>query len=325
MKPMNDNTATPPRTDWKREEILRFFELPFNDLLFQAHQVHRENWDVNAVQLSTLLSVKTGGCTEDCGYCSQSAHYETEITPEKIMPTDQVLSAAKKAKAAGAGRFCMSAAWRELKNRDLPRLAGLISAVKALEMETCVTAGMLGDGQALKLREAGLDYYNHNLDTSPEYYGRVVTTHSQAERLDTLASVRAAGLKICSGGIVGLGESRTDRAGLLELLSNLDPHPESVPVNLLVPIPGTPAADAAPLDILELVRTIAIARILMPRSYVRLSAGRSALSDEAQALCFFAGANSIFYGDKLLTTDNPERNQDRTLFDRLGLFPEGTT
>ncbi len=321
---MNETMPPQPRTDWNREEILRFFELPFNDLLFEAHQVHRKHWDVNAVQLSTLLSIKTGGCSEDCGYCSQSAHYETEITPEKIMPAGEVLDAAKKAKTAGAGRFCMSAAWRELKDRDLPRLADLIGAVKALGLETCVTAGMLRHGQALKLRRAGLDYYNHNLDTSAEYYGRVVTTHSQAERLDTLASVREAGLKVCSGGIVGLGEARTDRAGLLELLSNMDPHPESVPINLLVPIPGTPAADAPPLNFLELVRTIAIARILMPRSYVRLSAGRSAMSDEAQALCFFAGANSIFYGDKLLTTDNPERNEDRALFDRLGLFPEGT-
>lgn len=322
---MNETIPPQPRSDWNREEILRFFELPFNDLLFEAHQVHRAHWDVNAVQLSALLSIKTGGCSEDCGYCSQSAHYETPITPEKIMPAGDVLDAAKKAKTAGAGRFCMSAAWRELKDRDLPRLADLIGAVKALGLETCVTAGMLRRGQALKLREAGLDYYNHNLDTSPEYYDRVVTTHSQAERLDTLAAVRQAGLKVCSGGIVGLGEARKDRAGLLETLSNLDPHPESVPINLLVPIPGTPAADAPPLDFLELVRTIAIARILMPRSYVRLSAGRSAMSDEVQALCFFAGANSVFYGDKLLTTDNPERDEDRALFDRLGLFPEEIT
>ena len=315
-------TACQSRRDWSRGEILDLFALSFNDLLFQAHQVHRRHWDANSVQLSTLLSVKTGGCGEDCGYCAQSAHYRTGLKAEKPMARAAVRAAAEKAKAAGASRLCMSAAWRQLKDRDLPYLAGLIKEVKDLGLETCVTAGMVTKGQAQSLRDSGLDYYNHNVDTSAEYYGRIITTHGLGDRLDTLGAIRAAGLKVCSGGIIGIGESRGDRAGMLEILANLDPPPESVPINLLVPVKGTPLEDEPPLDQLELARTIAVARLLMPWSYVRLSAGRLAMSDEAQALCFFAGANSIFYGEKLLTAGNPERGDDRALFKKLGLQAE---
>ncbi len=307
---------------WSRGEILDLFALPFNDLLFQAQQVHRRHWDANSVQLSTLLSVKTGGCVEDCGYCAQSTHYRSGVEAEKPMARAMVRAAAEKAKAAGASRLCMSAAWRRLKDRDLPYLAGLIKEVKNLGLETCVTAGMVTKGQAESLRDCGLDYYNHNVDTSAEYYGRIITTHGMGDRLDTLGAVRAAGLKVCSGGIIGIGESRDDRAGMLEILANLDPPPESVPINLLVPVKGTPLENEPPLDQLELARTIAIARLLMPWSYVRLSAGRLAMSDEAQALCFFAGANSIFYGEKLLTTGNPVQGKDQALFEKLGLQAE---
>ncbi len=314
--------ACQSRRDWSRGEILDLFALSFNDLLFQAHQVHRRHWDANSVQLSTLLSVKTGGCGEDCGYCAQSAHYRTGLKAEKPMARAAVRAAAEKAKAAGASRFCMSAAWRQLNDRDLPYLAGLIGEVKNLGLETCVTAGMVTKGQAEFLRDSGLDYYNHNIDTSPEYYGRIITTHGLGDRLATLNAVRTAGLKVCCGGIIGIGESREDRAGMLEILANLAPQPESVPINSLVPVRGTPLEDEPPLDRLELARTIAVARLLMPWSYVRLSAGRLAMSDEAQALCFFAGANSIFYGEKLLTTGNPERGEDQALFDKLGLQAE---
>lgn len=304
-----------------RATLLALFDLPFNDLMFQAQQVHRSHWDPNAVQLSTLLSVKTGGCAEDCGYCSQSNHFDTGIAASKLMAKDPVLEKARLAKEAGASRFCMSAAWRNLKDRDVPRMTKLVSEVKALGLETCLTAGMLEEHQAFALKDAGLDYYNHNLDTSPEFYGEIITTRSYDDRLQTLSHARQAGMKVCTGGIIGLGESREDRAGLIEALANLDPQPESVPINKLVPQPGTPLAQQAEIDNLELVRTIAVARIALPNSWVRLSAGRQGLDDAIQALCFLAGANSIFYGDKLLTTGNPEHDHDQALFDKLGLKP----
>ena len=311
------------RHDWTRGQILDVFGLPFADLIFRAQAAHRRHWDPNSVQLSTLLSIKTGGCAEDCKYCAQSASYETGLPASRLMDGAAVRAAALKARDAGASRFCMGAAWRELKDRDLEAVSGLVREVKALGLETCMTLGMLTDGQARALKEAGLDYYNHNVDTSAEFYGQVITTRTYADRLKTLERVRAAGMKVCAGGIIGMGESRGDRAGMLETLATLEPHPESVPINMLVPIPGTPLGDLEPLEPLELARTIAVARVLMPASYVRLSAGRKSLSDEAQALCFLAGANSIFYGDVLLTTDNPDAAADRALFDRLGISAEG--
>jgi len=307
------------RSDWTRQEILDLFALSFNDLLRRAQETHRRHFDANAIQLSTLLNIKTGGCQEDCKYCAQSVHYDTGLGAGRLLDRDEIRSAAEQAKAAGAARFCMGAAWRELKDRDLPRIAAVIGDVKALGLETCMTLGMMTPAQAEALRAAGLDYYNHNIDTSEEYYGNIITTRSYKDRLDTIAAVRDAGMKVCSGGIIGMGEARADRAGMLQTLANLDPHPESVPINLLVPIEGTPLGHTAPLDPFELVRTIAVARILMPGAYVRMSAGRRSLSDEAQALCFHAGANSIFYGDRLLTTGNPDHEKDLALFDRLGL------
>ncbi len=314
--------ARPPISsapNWTVDSVLALFELPFADLLFQAQGALREHFDPNAVQRSTLLSIKTGNCSEDCGYCSQSKRYQTGLETQRLLSTEEVLAAAKAAKDQGAGRFCMGAAWRGPKEKDLPAVMEMVSAVKALGLETCVTLGILKDGQAEQLKEAGLDYYNHNLDTAPELYGDIVTTHTYQDRLDTLQNVREAGLKVCSGGIVGMGESRQHRAGLIAKLANLDPPPESVPINNLVPIPGTPLANSDPIDIFEFARTIAAARVTMPRSYVRLSAGREQMSESEQALCFLAGANSIFYGDHLLTTSNPQTPRDNTLFEKLGL------
>ena len=309
-----------PFTPWTTDALAALFELPFADLMFRAQEVHRAHHPANAVQLSTLLSIKTGGCSEDCGYCSQSARHG-EAGRESLLEVDDVVAAARAAKDKGATRFCMGAAWRGPKDKDLERVTAMVGAVKALGMETCVTLGMLKDGQAEALKEAGLDYYNHNLDTAPEFYGQIVTTHTQAARFDTLGKVRDAGIKVCCGGIVGMGETRRARAALIAELAAMRPPPESVPINNLVPMPGTPLANAAPLDPFEFVRTIAVARIAMPESMVRLSAGRQQMSDELQALCFLAGANSIFYGDKLLTAGNPEATRDAELFDRLGLTP----
>lgn len=300
-------------------EVESLFSLPFNDLLFRAHSVHRNHFDPNEVQVSTLLSIKTGGCPEDCSYCPQSARYHTGVEDEPILPLDQVLKAAEAAKARGATRFCMGAAWRGPKQKDLEPVIAMIRGVKELGLETCATLGLLREGQAEQLAAAGLDYYNHNLDTAPDFYGEVIHTRTYEDRLDTLTEVRAAGMKVCCGGIVGMGESRASRAGLLAQLAALDPHPESVPINLLVRIPGTPLAETPALEPLEFVRTIAIARILMPHSLVRLSAGRQEMPDTLQALCFFAGANSIFYGDKLLTTPNAGPDSDQALFRNLGL------
>ena len=306
---------------WNTDAVEALFELPFNDLLFRAQQVHRQHFDANAVQRSALLSIKTGGCSEDCGYCSQSARRdeETGIERGKLLELNEVKVAAKAAKESGSSRFCMGAAWRGPKDGDLDKVIEMVRVVKDLGMEACLTLGLLGPGQAEKLAAAGLDYYNHNLDTGAEFYDQVVTTHSQSARLDTLMSVRSAGMKICSGGIVGMGESRRVRASLLAQLANLNPAPESVPINHLVAIPGTPMENAPRLDPFEFVRTIAAARIAMPTSWVRLSAGRQEMSDELQALCFLAGANSIFYGEKLLTTGNAEASRDEALFARLGL------
>jgi biotin synthase len=312
-----------PRTDWTRPEVEALFALPFNDLLYTAQWVHRQSFDPNAVQVSTLLSIKTGACPEDCAYCPQSIRFETAIDTHELMPLEQVRSAAQRAKDAGATRFCMGASYRGPKDSQLEPIIEMVKAVKAMGLETCATLGLLRPGQAERLAEAGLDYYNHNLDSSAEFYGKIISTRTYADRLETLERVRAAGVKVCCGGIVGMGETRADRVGLLHTLATLDPQPESVPINELVPIPGTPLASAEPLDPLEFVRCIAVARILMPRSHVRLSAGRADFSDELQALCFFAGANSIFYGDKLLTTGNPDTAADRRLFSRLGLAPEG--
>ena len=312
------SAATVPALRWTTEALVGLFELPFNDLLFRAQEVHRANHIPNAIQRSTLLSIKTGGCSEDCGYCSQSAHHG-EAQREALLELDEVVAAARAARDKGASRFCMGAAWRGPKDKDLNRVADMIGAVKALGMETCVTLGMLMDGQAERLKSAGLDYYNHNLDTAPEFYGQVITTHSQGERFATLDRAREAGIKLCCGGIVGMGETRRQRASLLVELANMSPPPESVPINELVPMPGTPLENAPPLDPFEFVRTIAVARITMPGSMVRLSAGRQQMSDELQALCFLAGANSIFYGDKLLTAGNPEADRDEALFARLGL------
>ncbi|MBL8297456.1 MAG: biotin synthase BioB [Rhodanobacteraceae bacterium] len=309
------------RHDWTREEVLALFDLPFADLLHRAQLTHRAHFDANAVQVSTLLSIKTGGCPEDCAYCPQSARYATGLKAEKLMPLDAVVDKARQAKAAGATRFCMGAAWRSPKDKDLGKVAEMVGAVKALGLETCATLGMLSGEQAQALRSAGLDYYNHNLDTAPEFYGDIIKTREYQDRLDTLENVRQAGLKTCCGGIVGMGETREQRAGLLQTLANLPEHPGSVPINRLVQVAGTPLAGTALLDPFEFVRTIAVARLLMPQSMVRLSAGRAEMSDELQALCFLAGANSIFYGEKLLTTGNPDVEHDQALFRRLGIHP----
>ncbi|MDC9724618.1 MAG: biotin synthase BioB [Gammaproteobacteria bacterium] len=307
------------RHDWTAEEVEALYVLPFADLMFRAQTSHRQNFDPNAVQVSTLLSIKTGGCAEDCGYCPQSVHHESAVKAEPLMPLDKVLENAAHAKETGASRFCMGAAWRNLKDRDLERVADMVTGVKDMGLETCVTLGMLEDHQAKRLKEAGLDYYNHNLDTSPEFYGDVISTRTYQDRLDTLSYVRDADINVCSGGIVGMGENDEDRAGMLVGLANMPSHPQSVPINLLVKVEGTPLAENDDIDPLEFVRTIAVARLMMPKSFVRLSAGRESMSDELQAMCFLAGANSIFYGDKLLTTDNPGTEHDQKLFERLGI------
>lgn len=311
--------STQPTDRWAQADIEALLDLPFNDLLHRAQTVHREHFDPNRVELATLLSVKTGGCPEDCGYCPQSAHFETGVEASKLMSVDAVREAAEQAKASGATRFCMGAAWRAPKDRDIEAVAQLVKAVKEVGLEACCTLGMLAEGHAEQLRDAGLDYYNHNLDTAPDFYGDIITTRDYQDRLDTLARVRNAGVHVCSGGIVGMGESRAQRAGLLAQLANLEPYPESVPINHLVKVVGTPLADQPDLDAFEFVRTIAAARITMPKARVRLSAGRQQMNEAVQALCFLAGANSIFYGDKLLITGNPEAAQDRALFERLGL------
>ena len=302
-----------------KQQIQALFELPFNDLIFHAQTVHREHFDPNQVQMSTLLSIKTGGCSEDCGYGSQSARYQTELEREQLLPLEEVIATARSAKANGASRFCMGAAWRGPKAKDLDQVEAMIRGVKALGLETCVTLGMLQDGQAESLKAAGLDYYNHNIDTAPEHYDNVITTHKIEDRLDTLSKVRQAGIKVCCGGIMGMGESRENRVSFIAALAALDPAPESVPINLLVKIPGTPLADSPALDPLEFVRTIAVTRVTLPQSLVRLSAGRQQMPDHLQALCFLAGANSIFYGDRLLTTSNPETNKDKALLENLGI------
>jgi biotin synthase len=304
---------------WPLAGIEALFALPFMELLFRAQQAHHEHFDASAVQLSTLLSIKTGGCPEDCAYCPQSAQFETGVEASKLMPLPEVIAAAQAAKAEGATRFCMGAAWRSPKERDMAAVTEMVREVKALGLETCMTLGMLDAEQAHALDAAGLDYYNHNLDSAPEFYGRIISTRTYQDRLDTLAHVRQAGIKVCSGGIIGMGEKRSERAGLIAQLANLDPYPESVPINNLVQVPGTPLAGTAPIDPFEFVRTIAVARITMPKSMVRLSAGREQMDDALQALCFAAGANSIFYGDRLLTTSNPQAERDRALFERLGM------
>jgi biotin synthase len=316
---------TPPERPqrWRVEEVEALFALPFMELVFRAQEVHREHFDPNEVQLSTLLSIKTGGCAEDCGYCSQSAHFDTEVKASKLMPLEDVLEAAQAARAQGATRFCMGAAWRSPKARDMERVATMVREVKAMGLETCMTLGMLDAEQAQTLKDAGLDYYNHNLDTAPEYYGKIISTRSYQDRLDTLDNVRSAGIHVCSGGIVGMGETRTHRAGLIAQLANLEPYPESVPINNLVPIEGTPLAGTEPIDPFEFVRTIAVARITMPRTMVRLSAGREQMDEALQALCFLAGANSMFYGDHLLTTSNPKTARDRSLLERLDMRIQG--
>jgi biotin synthase len=310
-----------PRHDWTREEVRELLRLPFPVLIFRAAQVHRKHFDPSEVQISTLLSIKTGGCPEDCAYCPQSAKFETGVTAEKLMDLKAVLAEARAAKTGGASRFCMGAAWRSPKDRDLERVCEMVEGVKALGLETCATLGMLTAGQALRLKSCGLDYYNHNLDTSPEFYGEIITTRTYQDRLDTLEHVRAAGINVCCGGIVGMGESLEDRVGMIATLASLPVHPESVPINMLVRVEGTPLAHTKILDPLDFVRTIAVARITMPASMVRLSAGREDMSEETQALCFVAGANSIFYGPKLLTTPNPPRDRDMALLDKLGLRP----
>ena len=327
MSVIESSANTPPvatgglRHDWTRDEVRALFELPFPELMFRAQSVHRDHFDPEAVQISTLLSIKTGGCPEDCAYCPQSAQYETGVRAEKLMRLDAVLAEARAAKAAGASRFCMGAAWRSPKDRDLESVCAMIEGVKALGLEACATLGMLTAAQAQQLRQAGLDYYNHNLDTSPEFYEQIITTRTYRDRLETLEHVRDAGIHVCCGGIVGMGETREDRIGMIATLASLPAHPESVPINMLVRVAGTPLAGESSLDPIEFVRTIGVARITMPRSMVRLSAGREHMSEEAQALCFLAGANSIFYGPKLLTTPNPGRDRDQALMDRLGLTP----
>ncbi|MBT1154065.1 biotin synthase BioB [Aminobacter anthyllidis] len=319
------NAAAEPLTGarprWSRADAQAIYDLPFNDLIFQAQTVHRENFDPNRVQLSRLLSIKTGGCPEDCGYCSQSSRHESGLKASKLMEVQRVLAEAKKARDAGATRYCMGAAWRSPKERDMDAVVAMIEGVKDLGMETCMTLGMLDLGQAQRLKEAGLDYYNHNIDTSERYYNEIITTRTFADRLDTLANVRDSGIKVCCGGIVGMGEEKADRVDMLVTLAYLPEHPDSVPINMLIPIEGTPLGDADPIEPIEFVRTIALARIMMPKSHVRLSAGRTAMSDEMQALCFFAGANSIFVGDTLLTAENPGEDKDTALFRRLGIQP----
>ena len=320
------NTARPtsgaPAPAWRQRDVQALFELPFMELLYRAQHTHREHFDPNAIQLSSLLSIKTGGCPEDCAYCPQSAHYDTGLAADKLISVEDVVQAARAAQAGGAQRFCMGAAWRSPKPHHLDQVADMIRAVKALGMETCVTLGMLRDGQAEQLKAAGLDYYNHNLDTSPTFYGQIISTRTYQDRLDTLDRVRRAGLNVCCGGIVGLGESRSERAGLITQLANMDPYPESVPINNLVQVEGTPLAGTDTLDPFEFIRTIAVARITMPRAHVRLSAGRETMSDTLQALCFLAGANSLFCGDMLLTTSNPQIQADQRLMARLGLYAE---
>ena len=318
-------TAEILRHDWQLQEVQALFALPFNDLLFKAHSIHREHFDPNEIQISSLLSIKTGSCSEDCGYCPQSARYETGMKSEALMPVEQVVEMAQRAKDQGASRFCMGAAWRKPKDKDIERVVAMVQGVKALGMETCVTLGMLTDEQTTRLKEGGLDYYNHNLDTSEDYYSEVITTRTYQDRLETLDRVRNAGLNVCCGGIVGMGEGEDDRAKLLIQLANMPKHPESVPINMLVQVEGTPLMGTAALDPLIFIRTIAVARVMMPKSRVRLSAGRTQMSDEMQALCFFAGANSIFYGDKLLTTENPMTNHDLDLFKRLGVYSGGSS
>ncbi|MEQ9435243.1 biotin synthase BioB [Hyphomonas sp.] len=314
---------TQPRHDWTRDEIEALYEGPLDTLIGQALDVKRQNWPDGKVQRSQLLSIKTGGCAEDCGYCSQSAHFDTGLDASKLMPLGEVVEAARRAKENGADRFCMGAAWRSLKDRDLPKVVAMIGAVKAEGLETCVTLGMLEAGQAEALAGAGLDYYNHNLDTSPEYYGRVVSTRTYDDRLETLGRARGAGLKLCCGGILGMGESRADRIGLIHELAKLTPHPESVPINMLVPIPGTPLGNSPAVSVLEMARAIAVCRIVFPKSWVRLSAGREGMTEEGQAMCLLAGANSIFVGDRLLTTDNPDADEDSALMSAMGLEAAG--
>lgn len=320
-------SSVPPRreapTRWRVAEVEALYALPFADLMFRAQQVHRAHFDANEVQLSTLLSIKTGGCAEDCGYCPQSAHFDTGVEASKLMALTEVIEAASAAKAQGATRFCMGAAWRSPKERDMERVTDMVREVRAMGLETCMTLGMLEAEQARQLKDAGLDYYNHNLDSAPEFYGNIISTRGYQDRLDTLAHVRDAGMKVCCGGIVGMGESRLERAGLIAQLANLEPYPESVPINNLVQVEGTPLAGTAPIDPFEFVSTIAVARITMPTTMVRLSAGREQMDDALQALCFLAGANSIFYGDRLLTTSNPQAVRDRALFQRLNLRAQG--
>lgn len=310
------------RHDWSREEVLALFNLPFNDLLFEAQVVHRKHFDPNRVQLSTLLSIKTGACPEDCKYCPQASRYNTGLERERLMEVERVIEQAKAAKATGATRFCMGAAWRSPKDRDLKQVVEMVKGVKSLGMETCMTLGMLDGNQAAELADAGLDYYNHNLDTSPEYYGDIITTRTYQDRLETLDNVRSAGMKVCSGGIVGMGEGEKDRAGLLIQLANMPQHPESVPINMLVKVAGTPMENVDDLDQFDFLRTIAVARIMMPKSHVRLSAGREEMNEQTQSLAFMAGANSIFYCEKLLTTPNPKANKDMQLFEKLGIKRE---
>jgi biotin synthase len=318
---LSEVSDTGVRHDWSRDEVRSLFELPFNELLYRAQTVHRRHFDPSAVQISTLLSIKTGGCPEDCGYCPQSVHYDTGLEPEALLDVEEVVTAARRARESGATRFCMGAAWRNPRGRNFERVLEMVRRVRAEGLETCVTLGMLDEEQTRALKQAGLDYYNHNLDTSPEFYGEIITTRSYQDRLDTLGHVRDAGISVCCGGIVGLGESRDDRVSLLCELANLPEHPGSVPINQLVKVAGTPLENEPGIEPLEFVRTIAVARLMMPASWVRLSAGRSAMSDELQALCFFAGANSIFYGEKLLTTGNPDTARDDALFETLGLHP----
>lgn len=319
----SEPAVVPIRHDWRIDEAEALFALPFADLLYRAQTVHRKHFDPNEIQVSSLLSIKTGACSEDCGYCPQSARHETGLPREDLMEVEAVLDAARQARDQGASRFCMGAAWRSPKDRDMDKVCAMVEGVRALGMETCATLGMLTDGQAQRLKEAGLDYYNHNLDTSEEYYSQVISTRTYQDRLDTLERVREVGINVCCGGIVGMGESDRDRAGLLVQLANLPQHPESVPINLLVQVEGTPLAGTAPLDPFVFVRTIAVARVMLSASRVRLSAGRTDMSDEMQALCFLAGANSIFYGERLLTTGNPAAEKDRRLFERLGLRMAG--
>jgi biotin synthase len=314
-------TPVEPRHNWQRDEVEAMFNLPFNDLIFQAQSVHRQWFDANEVQKSTLLSIKTGGCPEDCGYCSQSSKFETGLKASKLLEVEAVLEGAARAKAAGASRYCMGAAWRSPKDRDMGPVVEMIKGVRAMGMETCMTLGMLTPEQATRLKQAGLDYYNHNVDTSEEYYGEIITTRSYEDRIETIGYVQDAGINVCAGGILGLGEEVGDRAGMLMVLANLNPQPQSVPINMLIPIEGTPLGNNDPVDPIDFVRCIAVARIMMPKSVVRLSAGREWMSDETQALCFLAGANSIFVGEALLTTANPTLSKDESLFQRLGLKP----